>query len=119
MVLSSLVAFYPALLSMDLWNYVVIAAVSTAALAIGHVLGPADPHEKTALAVECAVRHPALAITIGAMNFTLQRTLPVLVPCVVTFIAVAMVYMFLRKSGERLGSSPVSQFRVRRYNDDS
>ena len=62
------------------------------------------PHEKTALAVECAVRHPALAITIGAMNFSLQRTLPVLVPCLVTFIAVAMVYMFLRKSP--IGSGP-------------
>jgi BASS family bile acid:Na+ symporter len=103
-VLSALVAFYAALLRMDLWSYAVIAAVSVAALAIGHVLGPPDPHEKTALAVECAVRHPVLAIAIGAANFGPQRTLPVLVPCIVTFIAIAMAYMFLRKRGQRVGS---------------
>jgi BASS family bile acid:Na+ symporter len=103
-VLAALAAFYPALLSMDVWSYVVIATVSVTALAIGHVLGPHDAHEKTALAVECAVRHPVLAITIGVMNFGRQWALPALVPCVITFIAIAMVYMFLRKRGERVAS---------------
>jgi len=69
------------------------------ALAIGHVLGPRDPDEKTALAVECGVRHPALAITIAATNFSPERALPVVVPCVLTFVAIAMVYMFVRRRG--------------------
>ena len=103
-VLSALVSVFPALLSMDWWSYVVIATVSVAALATGHVLGPPDPHEKTALAVECAVRHPVLAITIGTMNFGPQWALPVLVPCVVTFIAIAMAYIVMRKSDVRVGS---------------
>jgi len=95
-VLLAVVALYPALLNMDAWSYLVMAAVCAAALSIGHLLGPHDPQEKTALAVECAVRHPVLALAIGSMNFSPQKALPVLVPCVVTFIGVAMVYMFLR-----------------------
>jgi hypothetical protein len=81
---------------MDGWSYVVIAAVSAAAVAIGHLTGPRDPHEKTLTAVECGVRHPVLAIAIGAANCTPQRALPVLVPCVLTFMAVAMVCLFWR-----------------------
>jgi len=38
-----------------------------------------------------------LAITIAASNFTPQKALPVLVPCVLVFIAVAMVYLLWRK----------------------
>lgn len=98
-VLLAVVALYPALLNMDAWSYLVMVAVCATALSIGHVLGPRDPHEKTALAVECAVRHPVLALAIGSMNFSPQKALPVLVPCVLTFIAVAMVYMILRRKG--------------------
>jgi BASS family bile acid:Na+ symporter len=92
-----LAAAYPALLNTAPWSYLVIATVSATALAIGHVLGPRDPQEKTALAVECGVRHPALALSIGAMNFGSERALPVLLPCVLTFIAMAMVYMSWRR----------------------
>ena len=95
-VVFALAALYPALLNMDARSYGVIAACSAAALAIGHVLGPQDPKQKTILAVECAVRHPALALTIAATNFTPQQALPVLLPCVITFTLVAMVYLFVR-----------------------
>src|SRR6185369_3321091 len=39
-VLFALVALYPALLNMAGWSYLVIAAVSVGALAIGHLSGP-------------------------------------------------------------------------------
>jgi len=94
-----LVAFYPAVRAMEAWSYLVIAAVSATALTIGHVFGPSNPHEKTTLAVECGVRHPAMAITIAATNFSPERALPVVVPCVLTFVAIAMVYMRLRGRG--------------------
>jgi bile acid:Na+ symporter, BASS family len=84
------------LLAMDAWSYLVMASVSAAALAVGHVLGPPNPHERTTLAVECGVRHPALALAIGASNFGLQRALPVLIPCVITFVVIATVYLSLR-----------------------
>jgi BASS family bile acid:Na+ symporter len=97
LVLVVLVKFFPALLNMDLWSYLVIVVVSVTALAIGHFLGPKDPHERTSLAIESGVRHPALAITIAVSNFTAARALPVLVPCVLVFIIIAMLYMILRK----------------------
>ena len=96
-VLFAMVSFFPALLKMAPWSYLVIAAVSVVALAMGHLLGPRDPHERTVLAVESGVRHPVLALTIAASNFTPQRALPVLVPCVLVFIFLAMVYLLLRK----------------------
>jgi bile acid:Na+ symporter, BASS family len=96
-VLFALVALFPALLTMDPWSYLVMVAVCAVALAIGHGLGPRDPSERTILAVESGVRHPVLAITIAASNFTPQKALPVLVPCVLVFIAVAVVYLLWRK----------------------
>jgi BASS family bile acid:Na+ symporter len=98
-VVFALARFFPALLRMDLWSYVVIVVVSAVALAMGHLLGPRDPHERTTLAVESGVRHPVLAITIAASNFSPEKALPVLVPCVLVFIVVAMVYLVWRKRG--------------------
>ena len=92
-VLIALAALYPTLLKMDLWSYVVIVAVSVTALTIGHVLGRGHPSERVTLAVECGVRHPALALTIASANFTPQMALPVLVPCIIAFIVVALLYL--------------------------
>jgi BASS family bile acid:Na+ symporter len=97
LVIVVLIKFFPALLNMDLWSYLVIAVVSASALATGHFLGPKDPHERTSLAIESGVRHPALALTIGVSNYTAAIALPVLVPCVVVFIILAMLYMVLQK----------------------
>jgi BASS family bile acid:Na+ symporter len=88
---------FRALLGMDAWSYGVIAAVAVAALAIGHLsIGAQYAEKRTVLAVECAVRHPGLAIAIGTTNFTAQQTLPVLVPCIVTFMVIANVYLLLQ-----------------------
>lgn len=95
-VLFALLALYPVLLKMDAWSYMTIALVSVSALAIGHFLGPNEPSEKTILAVECGVRHPVLAITIAGSNFDSSQILPIMVPCVITFIAIAMGYMIWR-----------------------
>jgi predicted Na+-dependent transporter len=85
------------LADMDPWSYLVITVVAVVSLAIGHFAGTRDPHERTALAVESGIRHPALAITIGATNFTPQKALPVLVPCVLAFTVVGAVYLVLRR----------------------
>jgi bile acid:Na+ symporter, BASS family len=95
-VLVVLAKFYPAILSFDLWSYLVVITVSITALAIGHFFGSSDPHERTTLAVESGVRHPVLAITIAVSNFTPEKAIPVLIPCILVLIVVAMVYMFLR-----------------------
>jgi BASS family bile acid:Na+ symporter len=93
---AAIAALYPALLNMDAWSYFVIALVSLAGLAVGHFFGPADESEKTILAVECSVRHPVLAITIAASNYSPQQALPVMVPCIISFILIAMLYMTWR-----------------------
>jgi predicted Na+-dependent transporter len=92
---------YRALLTMDAWSYLVIAAVAVSALAIGHLMiGSQYGEKRTVLAVECAVRHPGLAIAIGTTNFTAEQTLPVLVPCIVTVMVIANVYLYLRARSE-------------------
>ena len=96
-VLVALAVAYRWLLNMEPWSYVVIVAVSATILAIGHALGSRDPHDRTTLAVESGVRHPVLAIMIAASNFTPEKALPVLVPCVLVFIIVAMIYLLLRR----------------------
>lgn len=96
-VVAVLVALYGTLLQMDLWSYGVIAAVVTSALAIGHwMIGKDHAEKRTILAVECAVRHPGLALAIGSTSFTPQQALPVLVPCIVTSIVIATAYLFWR-----------------------
>lgn len=107
-ILFALVALFPALLKMDPWSYLVMVVVCAVALAIGHFLGPDDPRDRTVLAVESGVRHPVLAITIAASNFTPQKALPVLVPCVLVFIAVAMIYLLWRKKSLAGGKAAVS-----------
>jgi BASS family bile acid:Na+ symporter len=107
-VLALSTALFPALLRMDAWSYAVIGAVSVAALAIGHSLGPRNGQERTSLAVECAVRHPGLAIAIGTTNFTAQQALPVLLPCILTFMAVAMIYLYWRGRSAQLSASTAS-----------
>lgn len=88
---------YRPLLDMDAWSYGVIAAVAVAALAIGHLMiGSEYGDKRTVLAVECAVRHPGLAVAIGTLNFTAQATLPVLLPCIIAFMVIANAYLFLR-----------------------
>jgi BASS family bile acid:Na+ symporter len=103
-VVFALAALYPMLLKTDALSYLLIALVSVSALAIGHLLGPADASEKTIVAVESAVRHPVLAITIAASNFGKQEALPVMVPCVLTFIVIAFVYMSWRGRAMKLQS---------------
>jgi BASS family bile acid:Na+ symporter len=102
-VLFAVAAFYPALLNMDAWSYLVIVAVCATALGIGHRLGPDQPSERVTLAVECGVRHPALAVTIVSANYGQELALPLLVPCVITFIAVAMLYMIWQRKTRKTG----------------
>jgi BASS family bile acid:Na+ symporter len=92
----------PTMFKMDAWSYLVIATVSVTAVLIGHLLGPADPSERTVLAVETGTRHPALAFAIGSMNFTVAKTLPVMGPVILTFIIIAVIYMAVR--GKRTAS---------------
>jgi BASS family bile acid:Na+ symporter len=88
---------YGLLLKMDLRSYFVMAVVVTVSIAIGHWLGPPDVEERTTLAMESAARHPGLAMTIAALNFSPQKALPVLVPYLVVVAVVTTIYLAWRK----------------------
>jgi len=94
--LSVVAMAYGALLKMGLWSYFVMAVVIAGSIAIGHRLGPQDPEERTALAMESAARHPGLAMTIAALNFSPEKALPVLIPYLIVFTLVTTIYLTWR-----------------------
>ena len=77
----------------DLRSYLAIALTALAALLIGHLLAPKGPEMKTALALETAMRNPALALLIGTLNFPQTKPLPVLIPCVAVSTLIVTVYV--------------------------
>ena len=91
------VKLFSLMMQMEPWSYLVVATVSVTALAIGHWFGSRDPNDRTDLAVESGVRHPALALAIGVTNLSPEKALPVLVPCVLVFMLIAIVYLAGRK----------------------
>ena len=81
------------LLRMDLESYVAMAVFIVVNLSLGHLLGPPDPQERTTLAMESGARNFGLAITIGALNFSQERTMAVLVPYIILFITISTIYL--------------------------
>lgn len=51
------------------WTLVAAVTFNVAALGIGHVLGGPDRRQAVVLAMSCAGRHPAIAMTIAATNY--------------------------------------------------
>jgi BASS family bile acid:Na+ symporter len=80
-------------LEMPLWSYVVMAVFIAVNLAIGHLLGPSEPSERTALAMETGARNIGLAMTIGVLNFNQQKTLAVFIPYVFLFVIISTIYL--------------------------
>ena len=95
--LVAMAAWVPRFLDMTLYSYLVMAVVSGTALAIGHVLGPANAYQRTTLAVESCVRHPGLALTIAGANFTPEKAVPIIVPAVLVCALIVRGYLIRRK----------------------
>jgi hypothetical protein len=73
-----------------------LVLVPAVAVSIGHLPGPRDPAREDQ--PRGGMRGPPSRVGahIPVANFGRPEALPVLVPCVLTFIAVAMVYLFWR-----------------------
>jgi predicted Na+-dependent transporter len=84
----------PRLVEFDLRSYVAMMLAVAAALATGQLLGPARPGDRSALALECAVRNPGLAMLIAALNFPLTAALHVLIPYL--FVSGIPVALYVR-----------------------
>ena len=75
-----------------------IAAFVLIGLAVGHVFGGPDPHDRTVLALAAATRHPGVALAIGSANFPGQKdVLPVLLLYLVAGAVLAIPYVMWRK----------------------
>ena len=81
------------LLKMDAWSYVVMITFIVVNIGLGHVLGPRDAQERTTLAIESGERNTGLAMTIGVLNFSAERTLPVMIPYIVLYIVISTLYL--------------------------
>jgi bile acid:Na+ symporter, BASS family len=88
---------YRDLFNMDLWSYFTIAVVVGVSLAIGHLLGPRDPEERTTLAMESASHGIGLALTIALLHFKAGQAMTVLVPYFVVFTVISAIYLQYRK----------------------
>ena len=67
-------------------------------LAIGHLLGGPDPHDRTVLALATATRHPGIALAIGATNFPeLKAIQPAILLYVFVCVILTAPYVVWRK----------------------
>ena len=81
----------------DLWSYVSMIAFITSNLAICHWLAPDDEKERITLALEGSARNIGLALTIGALNFSQEKALPVFLPYVIVFVVISTIYLKWRQ----------------------
>lgn len=76
-----------------LWSYVAMIVFIVLNLAIGHLLGPNDAKERITLAMESGARNVGLALTIGALNFSQEKALPVFLPYIIIFVVISSIYL--------------------------
>jgi BASS family bile acid:Na+ symporter len=87
----------------DMWAMVgdgTVRALVTfviAGLVVGHVFGGPDPERATVLALSTACRHPILAMTIAATNFTEERFGAAIVLYLLVNILVSIPYIVWQK----------------------
>ena len=98
-----IIGTYSLLLKMDAWSYVVMIIFIVVNVALGHVLGPRDAQERTTLAIESGERNTGLAMTIGVLNFSGGRTLPVLIPYIILYIVISSLYLKWRERDTATG----------------
>jgi bile acid:Na+ symporter, BASS family len=92
---------FSAILGVGLSGFAIIVAMSLAALAIGHALGGPDPDDRTALAVACSSRFPALALLVASLNFPNAKPLPLVAAYLIASSLAAIPYLRWRKSRAR------------------
>jgi len=99
-----LFAAWPAIIALfGNGTIVAIAAFVLVGLAVGHMLGGPDPHDRTVLALATATRHPGIALAIGTTNFPEQKAvLPAILLYAILGVILAIPYVMWRKRVVRL-----------------
>jgi bile acid:Na+ symporter, BASS family len=76
----------------------IIIAMTIAALVVGHALGGPDSNDRTALALACTARFPALVLLIASLNFPKAKPLPIVATYLLVSNLVAFPYVRWRKA---------------------
>ena len=77
---------------------VAIATFVLLGLAVGHMLGGPNPHDRAVLALATATRHPGIALAIGTTNFPEQKAvLPAILLYAVLGAILTIPYVMWRK----------------------
>jgi len=99
-----LFAAWPAIIALfGNGTIVAIAAFVLMGLAVGHMLGGPDPHDRTVLALATATRHPGIALAIGTTNFPEQKAvLPAILLYAILGVILGIPYVMWRKRVVRL-----------------
>ena len=98
-VLPLLFATWPAIIALvGNGTIVAVAAFVLVGLAVGHMLGGPGPHDRTVLALATAIRHPGIALAIGATNFPEQKAvLPAILLYAILGAILTIPYVMWRK----------------------
>ena len=98
-VLPLLFAAWPAIIALvGNGTIVAIATFVLVGLAVGHMLGGPDPHDRAVLALATATRHPGIALAIGTTNFPEQKAvLPAILLYAVLGAILTIPYVMWRK----------------------
>ena len=104
-----LVAAWPAIQSLLGGGTVVaILAIIAVAIAAGHALGGPDPHDRTALAIASAMRHPGVALAIARLQFPEETLVPAAALLYFAMAAIGTtIYGRLRGRGTRAATGEV------------
>jgi BASS family bile acid:Na+ symporter len=76
---------------------IALAAFVGCGLAMGHFLGGPEPENSTVLALSTASRHPAIALTVAAVNFPNERFVGVVLLYLLIVTAVCVPYVAWRR----------------------
>jgi len=98
-VLPLLFATWPAIIALvGNGTIVAVAAFVLVGLAVGHMLGGPDPRDRAVLALATAIRHPGIALAIGAANFPEQKAvLPAILLYAILGAILTIPYVMWRK----------------------
>lgn len=77
--------WHPALAQIGGGTLLALAAFVLIGLVSGHLLGRPDPDDRTVLAFASAARHPAIAVSLAALNFPQEKAV----------VAVALLYLIV------------------------
>ena len=96
------VQMLPSLLSLGVPVTLTLIGVSGTSLFLGHMLGGPRAADRTALALMCSDRHPALALLIATANFANEAVLPVIVAYLLISTTLTIPYLVWRNRVARV-----------------